>query len=193
MRKKPDTRALLYERIQNSPPKFVHVTGVPYSMELKPPAEGGTSDQVWITMEAPPYGRVRAVINTVSRLNELAGVKPDVRLGLQTVPWEEKPETGLTEASTMSYGAVEATLPMEYTDCDPASLGTMLLERARSAVRMEVWGDLYASDHLGVRQIHSRRASATVKEDLSGRDGALRLYYPDNRSEIFLFKFHGQP
>jgi hypothetical protein len=144
-------------------------------------------------MEAPPYGRVRAVINTVSRLNELAGLKPEVRLGLQTVPWEEKPETGLTESSVMSYSAVDVAHAMEYQDYDSASLGNMLVERARTAVRMEVWGDLYASDHLGVRQIHSRRASATVKEDLSGRDGALRLYYPDNRSEIFLFKFHGQP
>lgn len=184
---------MLYERIKNSPPKFVHVTGVPYSAELKPAEEGGASDQVWITMEAPPYGRVRAVINTVSRLNELAGLKSEVRLGLQTVPWEEKPETGLTEASTMSYSAVEATLPMEYQDYDSSALGEMLMARARSAVRMEVWGDLYASDHLGVRQIHSRRASPTVKEDIAGRDGALRLYYPDNRSEIFLFKFHGQP
>ena len=38
--------------------------------ELKPAEEGGASDQVWITMEAPPYGRVRAVINTVSAASD---------------------------------------------------------------------------------------------------------------------------
>ncbi len=191
MRKKVDTRALLYERIQQSPAKFVHVTGVPYSAELSPVPE--QPEQVWITLEAPPYGRIRAVINTVSRLNSEAGASPHVRVGVQKDPWTEKPETGLVEVEGMNYSAVEAIAPLVYEELPQATLGEMLLTKAKAAVRVEVWGDLYARDHLGIRQIHSRRASTAVRDDLAGRDGALRLYYPDNISETFLFKFHGQP
>jgi hypothetical protein len=64
----------------------------------------------------------------------------------------------------------------------------------KAAVRAEVWGDLYARDHLGVHQIHSRRRSAVVNTDFKARDGALKLYYAqDNLAELFLFKFAGQP
>ena len=64
----------------------------------------------------------------------------------------------------------------------------------KAAIRAEVWGELYATDHIGVHQVHSRRASCAVTTDLKSRDGALKLYYPqDNLAEAFLFKFCGQP
>ena len=72
-------------------------------------------------------------------------------------------------------------------------LTELLVTKAKTAVRAEVWGELYAKDHLGIHQIHCRRASCAVTTDLKGRDGALKLYYADNTSELFLFKFCGQP
>jgi hypothetical protein len=192
VRRKPDARALLYERIRTSPPKFVHVTGVPYSAELEPD-NGHPSSRLWLTLEAPPYGRLRATINTASLLNHEAGFDGRVRVAVQDTPWDQKPETGLKEVEALSYAALEAVEPVPFAEQDAGDFGATLLAKAKQAVRAEVWGDLYATDHLGIRQIHSRRASSAVKDDVVGRDGALRLYYPDNRSELFLFKFHGQP
>ena len=61
-------------------------------------------------------------------------------------------------------------------------------------MRAEVWGELHAKEFLGVRQIHSRRRSDAVEEDLRNRDGALKFYYPEeNAAELFLFKYAGQP
>ena len=64
---------------------------------------------------------------------------------------------------------------------------------ARAALRIEAWGELYRAQHLGLHQIHSRRASCAVKTDLIGRDGAIRFYLRDGKAEMFLFKYCGQP
>ncbi|MEO8353939.1 MAG: hypothetical protein ABI680_19600, partial [Chthoniobacteraceae bacterium] len=92
------------------------------------------------------------------------------------------------------YALIEATMNVFYEHYEQAALADLLIERAKRAVRAEVWGDLYAQDHLGVHQIHSRRASCAVPLDVKNRDGALQLYYSEeNESELFLFKFCGQP
>ena len=72
----------------------------------------------------------------------------------------------------------------------------MLVEKAESAVRIEIWGELYARKKMGLHQIHSRRASCAVPEDKVGSDGALKFFFeadPDRFAELLLFKFCGQP
>jgi hypothetical protein len=193
-RRRPDARALLYERIRTSPPKFVHVTGVPYVVEIPPAAEPTDADHVWLTLEVPSLGRIRTVINTVSKLNRNAGEDSRVRVAIQDSTWSEKPQTGLLESDGQNYAVVEASSELKNKEYEQTELAELLAARAKTAVRAEVWGDLYARDHLGVRQIHSRRASKAVTEDVIGRDGALKLYYSDeNKAELFLFKFYGQP
>lgn len=192
-RRRPDARALLYERIRTSPPKFVHVTGVPYVVEIPTVADPAEADQVWLTLEVPSLGRIRVVINTASRLSRNAGEDPRVSVAIQSNNWTEKPETGLLESDGQNYAVVEASSKLKYQAYDQQALADLLAAKAKSAVRAEVWGDLYARDHLGVRQVHSRRASKAVPEDLIGRDGALKLYYSEeNLAELFLFKFYGQ-
>lgn len=194
MRKRPDVRALLYERIRNSPPKFVHVTGVPYTVEVEVTDDPEKEDHVWMTMEVPPYGRVRAAVNTVSRKARAAGLDSRVFVAILQNTWTEKPQTGLVECDGQSYTKVEAATEVIYTPYEHKELVDLLVTKMKAAVRAEVWGDLYARDHLGIHQIHSRRASAVVKTDLRNRDGALKLYYAeDNLAELFLFKFAGQP
>ena len=192
MARRPDARNLLFEKIRTSPPKFVHVTGVPYIIELEPDIEPADVDHVWITMETPPFGRIRAVVSTLSRLNRDAGFDARVRVGTLKSDWTEKPETGLVEERGQDYGLIEATVPITYEPWERDALAEMLMAKTKTAVRIEVWGDLYARDHLGVHQIHSRRASCAVALDIKGRDGGLKLYYPDNTAELFLFKFCGQ-
>jgi hypothetical protein len=58
---------------------------------------------------------------------------------------------------------------------------------------IEAWGAPYHRAQPGLHQIHSRRASSAVPEDLRGRDGAVRFYFDeDQRSELALLKFSGQ-
>jgi len=192
--RRPDARALLFERIRTSPPKFVHVTGVPYAAEREPANEANVADHVWITLEAPPFGRLRVAVNTFSRINQASGFDPRVRVGIVKSAWTEKPAPGLVEEPGQDYAKIEKLMPIAYEPFEPDALAELLLERGKRAVRVEVWGDLYARDHLGVHQIHSRRASCAVSIDLKGRDGAIKFYYAEeNAAELFLFKFCGQP
>jgi hypothetical protein len=194
MRKRPDARALLYERIRTAPPKFVHVTGVPYTVEVEVCADPEKLDHVWMTMEVPPFGRIRGVLNTTSRLARDAGLDPRVYVGIISSTWTEKPQTGLDECEAQSYAQLEAAVPVPYAPYDQPTLSELLVTKMKAAVRAEVWGDLYARDHLGVHQIHSRRRSAVVSTDFKAHDGALKLYFAqDNLAELFLFKFAGQP
>ena len=194
MQRRADARTLLFEKIRKSPAKFVHVTGVPYFVERELAIDPSLADHVWITLEAPPFGRLRAVVNTFSRLNGAAGFDPRVRVGIVRSTWEEKPAPGLVEEQGQDYALIESVTNVLYEHYDSDPLAELMVARAQRAVRVEVWGELYAHKHLGIHQIHSRRASCAVPLDIKNRDGALKLYYAaENLAELFLFKFCGQP
>lgn len=194
MARRPDARALLFERIRTTPPKFVHVRGVPYVVAVEESADPLKLDHVWLTLEVPPFGRLRAAINTLSRINRDAGFDARVRVGIVSSTYTEKPATGLEECAGQDYAHIEATQKIVYKPYKREALTELLVAKLKAAIRVEVWGDLYARDHLGIHQIHCRRASCAVSTDYKNRDGALKLYYPtDNLAELFLFKFCGQP
>jgi hypothetical protein len=190
---KPDARTLLFERIRTRPAKFVHICGVPYAVALEEAADPADADHIWLTLEVPPYGRLRAAINTFSRLNRNAGFDSRIRVGIVSSTYEKRPEPGLEELPGQDYAQLEAILPITYEHYEHEPLLELLSEKMKRAIRADVWGELYARDHLGIHQIHSRRASCAVPTDLRNRDGALQLYYPDNVAELLLFKFCGQP
>ena len=194
MHRRPDARALLFEKIRTSPPKFVHVIGVPYFVEREPSVDPQNADHIYITLEAPPFGRLRAVVNTFSRLNRDGGFDARIRVGIVKSTWTEKPAPGLNEQAGQDYAKLEKTANVFYETYESDPLAELLMERAKRAVRVEIWGDLYAQTHLGIHQIHSRRASCAVPADVKNHDGALKLYYAEeNAAELFLFKFCGQP
>jgi hypothetical protein len=190
--RRTDARALLFEKIRTSPPKFVRVTGVPYAAEIEQTEDPTALDHLWLTLEVPPFGRLRAAINTLSRLNRDAGFDARVRVAIVPSKFNDKPQTGLVEERGQDYSLIEAALPVTYEAYERDALAEMLLNKAKKAVRAEVWGELYARDHLGVHQVHSRRASSALATDLKNRDGALKLYYGDGTAELFLFRFCGQ-
>lgn len=194
MQRRTDARTLLFEKIRTSPAKLVHVTGVPYFVERELAIDPALADHVWITLEAPPFGRLRAVVNTLSRLNRAAGFDPRVRVGIVRSMWDEKPPPGLVEVPGQDYALIESVTNVLYEHYESEALAELMIGRAKMAVRVEVWGELYARDHLGIHQVHSRRTSCAVPLDLKNRDGALKLYYAEeNLAELFLFKFCGQP
>ena len=82
---------------------------------------------------------------------------------------------------------------IDYREMERTALETMLKAKADRAIFVEAWGALYRRDRLGIHQVHSRRASCSVRTDFVGRDGALRFYYrEDSAAEMFLFKYCGQ-
>lgn len=193
MARRPDARALLFERIRTSPPKFVHARGVPYTVAVEEAEDPREIDHVFLQLEVPPYGRLRVCVNTLSRLNRDAGYDGRVRVGIIRSAYVEKPLPGLEECAGLDYAKHEEKHNVFYEHFAHAALVAALVAKMKVAIRAEVWGELYASDHLGIHQIHSRRASNAVPIDVPNRDGALKLYYPqDNVAEAFLFKFDGQ-
>ncbi len=193
MARRPDARALLFERIRTSPPKFVHVRGVPYTVALQESDDPTKVDHVYLNVEVPPFGRLRVAINTLSRASRDAGFDPRVRVGIIRSTYSEKPLPSLEECVGLDYAKQEEKHGVKYEIYEPAALQEMLVTKMKAAIRVEIWGELYARDHLGIHQIHSRRASKAVPVDVLNRDGALKLFYPqDNATEAFLFKFDGQ-
>jgi hypothetical protein len=149
---------------------------------------------VWIDLDCGRVGRVRGSVNTFSRRNDLAGFDPRIRVGILRSTWETLPDVGVFPSPGLDYAIIESEANVFYETPGKAALERMLVDRARMAVRVEIWGQLYARRKMGLHQIHSRRASCAVPEDLVGHDGALKFYFTRDRvAELVLFKFCGQP
>ena len=194
MARKADARKLLLARIRSSPPKLVRVVGVPYFAEREVALDPDKVDHVWITIEVPPFGRIRVSINTMSRLNRDAGFDGRVRVGIVRSTWIEKPAPCLEEIDRFDYADVEASANVFYEHQEHDPLVDLLIGKADAALRLEVWGELYGRQQIGIHQLHSRRGSRAVPADLQGRDGAVKFYFAsENIAELMLFKFDGQP
>jgi hypothetical protein len=189
-----DARAILIERIRSSPPRFVRAVGKPCSIEREASVDDALVDHIWLTFEVVPFGRIRAAINTLSRLNRAAGFDPRVRIGIVRSEWSEPPIEGIIDADEFDYEAVEKTNNVFYEAYERPRLEELLITRGKAAVFVEIWGELYARRQLGMHQIHSRRASRAVPHTVHQRDGALKLYYDERprSAELLLFKFVGQ-
>jgi hypothetical protein len=193
MGNKRDARAVLVERIRSSPPRFVRVAGSVHNAQLEPAPNPAEVDHVWITLDVPPYGRVRAAVNTISRISRVSGFDPRVRVGIMRGTWTALPEAGLSELDGLSYGTIETSANVFYEVIEQTLLEEMLIEKSKRALAVEVWGELYARREIGIHQIHSRRASHAVPVDVPERDGAIKFYFSERQqSELLLFKFAGQ-
>jgi hypothetical protein len=79
-----------------------------------------------------------------------------------------------------------------FVEYERPALEALLTEKTRAALFIEAWGELYVRTHLGLHQVHSRRASCSVLTDYVGRDGAIRFYFREGTAEMLLFKYCGQ-
>ena len=150
-------------------------------------------DHFWITIRAGAFGLVRISISTWSLKHAADGFDPRMRVGIVPATWMDLPESGLFPAAGLDYGDLERGQAVTYREIERLPLEKLLQEKAGRAIFAEAWGALYLRDRLGIHQIHSRRASCSVRTDYRGRDGALRLYYRENSAtEMLLFKYCGQ-
>ena len=152
---KRDARALLVARIRSSPPKFVRIAGSVTHAQLEPAANPDELDHVWVTMTVPPFGRIRAAINTISRISRVSGFDARVRLGIVRSTWSELPAAGLSEIDGFSYETIESSANVFYEVFEQIALEEFLIERAQASVAAEVWGDLYARREIGIHRLYA--------------------------------------
>ncbi|HEY4283964.1 MAG TPA: hypothetical protein VGM62_12935 [Chthoniobacterales bacterium] len=174
--------------------QFVAAAGEPGKVTVEREADDSKNDHVWIAIQAGEFGTLHVAISTQSRYSNVAGSDPRVRVGLIKSTWAELPSAGIRLTTGLNYAAVEAEHTTTFVTFERPVLEEMLVDKTRRAIFVEAWGELYVRAHVGVHQVHSRRASFAVRRDLIGRDGALRFYFRSpNQSEMLLFKFAGQP
>jgi hypothetical protein len=166
---------------------------VPYTVAVEESDDPLKIDHVYLNVEVPPFGRLRVAINTLSRLSRDAGFDPRLRVGIIRSTFTEKPSPSLEECAGLDFAKQEEKHGVTYQIYEQAELQEMLVTKMKAAIRAEIWGELYARDHLGIHQIHCRRAGKAMPVDMQNRDGALKLYFAqDNATEAYLFKFDGQ-
>lgn len=172
----------------------MHVAGVPIAFAAETDRVPSNIDHFWITVGMGSGEPIRIALSTHSRQNAAAGFDPRVRVGIVASAWRELPAAGMTGCRGLDYQEIEAAGLVTYIEYARPALEALLAEKAGRALFIEAWGELYVRNHLGIHQVHSRRASCSVLQDYKGRDGALRFYYGDNATaEMLLFKYCGQP
>lgn len=149
-------------------------------------------DHFWITIQTGEPGPVRIALSTRSRQNAAAGFDSRMRVGTIASTWTELPAAGIFPNPGLDYQTIEAATPVIYVEQERPALEALLAENSTRAVFIEAWGELYVRTHLGLHQVHSRRASCSVLSDYIGRDGAIRFYFPDATAVMLLFKYCGQ-
>ena len=150
-------------------------------------------DHFWVTIRAGSFGLLRISISTWSLKHAADGFDPRMRVAVLPSIWSQLPGSGLFPAPGLDYAELECATPAVYREIERPALEELLAAKAERATFLEAWGALYLRDRLGIHQVHSRRASCSVRTDYIGRDGALRFYYRENSvSEMLLFKYCGQ-
>jgi len=171
----------------------VHVAGAPIAFAAEIDRVPSNIDHFWITIGMGSGEPIRIALSTHSRQNAAAGFDPRVRVGVVASMWRELPAAGMIRSRGLDYQEIEAAGPVTYIEYERPALESLLAEKTGRALFLEAWGELYVRNHLGIHQVHSRRASCSVLQDYKGRDGAIRFYFADGaRTELMLFKYCGQ-
>ncbi len=176
-------------------PDLVHAVGGDLRARMEEHPNPEYIDHVWITMEAGGPERMTVAVNTLSRRNRLAGFDPRLRVGILRGTWQHLPGRGVSRCKGFDYAEIESQANVFFEHYESVALEELLLDTTSRAMLLEVWGAPYHQRRRhGIHQIHSRRASCAVSEDIRNLDGALQFYFPvEQTTALFLFKFCGQP
>src|SRR5262245_3511920 len=93
-------------------PLMAHVMGIPYRVEVENSSIPERVDHVIFELQVPPCGPISIAVNTLSRLNRLAGFDPRMRVAVVRSVWQEKPEPFIEEFPGLDYRHFEAEHPL---------------------------------------------------------------------------------
>lgn len=171
----------------------VRVVGRPLRMEVERNFHPETTDHFWITISVAELGPVLLSVNTTSLRNRRAGFDDRLRVGRVRSPFHRPPVGGMSRSRLLNYRSIEENANVFYEYYERRELEDLLREQTEKATWVQAWGVAFARRTLGVHQIHCRRASCAVAEDLVQMDGALRFFRADEgMAELLLLKFCGQ-
>jgi hypothetical protein len=171
---------------------LARVAGRPTQVEVERHSDETRIDHVWLDIEAGDEGFFRIALNTWSRTSFALGLDPRIWVAIISATWNDLPLSGVFPSDGLDYSTIETNNVGGFEPYERITLEQLLIERFERAIFIEAWGELYERGHRGLHQVHSRRASAVVKTDYVGRDGAVCFYYNNTASETLLFKFFGQ-
>ena len=172
--------------------EFVVGAGELVNFEREVTTDPARADHFWITIRAGDFGLLRISISTYSLKHAMDGFDARMRVGVVTSEWSQLPVSGLFPADGLDYAELERASPITYQEMERPALEQFLAVKTRRAIFIEAWGALYLRGRPGIHQVHSRRASCSVRTDYVGRDGAVRFYYRESVAEMMLFKYCGQ-
>ena len=174
----------------------VRVVGRPIRMEVERNPNEATRDHFWITISVAEIGPVVLTINTRSMRNFRAGFEDRVRVARVRSAFHRPPTGGMSRSRLLNYASIESNSNVFYEFYERKELEELLRDQTERAAWVQAWGVAFERRTLGVHQIHCRRASCAVAEDLQCMDGALRFYREtgerEGEAEMLLFKFCGQ-
>jgi hypothetical protein len=171
----------------------VRVVGTVADFAVEDSDRDENNDHVFVTVEAGLSAPLIFSLNTLSFRSRVAGYDPRVRLGTRPGRWPHLPPRGLYPLEFFDYETVELLDSVEFNVLGREAMEEYFALHCANCRLIEAWGAPYHRAQPGLHQIHSRRASSAVPEDLRGRDGAVRFYFDeDQRSELALLKFSGQ-
>jgi len=170
---------------------YLHVGGTLLGTKIETSHDPLRIDHVWIDIATPEP--LRLSINTVSRRNRDAGFDGRIRVGVIRDTWRTVPELFVERHPGLNYATFEETNYVFYECYTAPEMEGLLISTANQARFIEAWGEFYYRKSVGIHQIHSRRASCAVDQDLIGHDGAIRFHLADaNQRVLMLLKFCGQ-
>lgn len=173
--------------------EFLRAAGEPIAFAAETDRVPGNIDHFWITLRIGNGDPLRIALSTHSRQNASAGFDPRMRVAVVISAWSELPAAGLHACARLDYHEIESSQLVTYLEYERPALEVLLTDKTTRAIFMEAWGEFYVRNHIGLHQVHSRRASCSVLKDYQGRDGAIRFYFQDGTAEMLLFKYCGQP
>lgn len=177
--------------IQSWHMQSVRVVGRPLRMEVERTSCAEKIDHFWITISVAEVGPVLLSVNTTSLRNRYAGFDDRLSVGRVRSSYSHPPTGGISRSRLLNYRSIAANANVFYEHYERRELEALLREQTARATWVQAWGVAFARRTIGVHQIHCRRASCGVAEDLVQMDGALR-FYRENEAEMLLLKFCGQ-
>jgi hypothetical protein len=177
--------------------ELVVVRGTDLSARVEVSDREEKIDHVWITMACGLPAPVTVSVNTLSIRSRDAGFDPRVRVGILRGTCARLPQAGFEILERFDYGEIEARNNIFYETLGRGDMESLLLGLCSEAGMIEAWGLPYRRKrNEGIHQVHSRRASCAVPEDIRGRDGGLKFFARRDGEfgwTMVLSKFCGQP
>jgi hypothetical protein len=184
---------LMMARLQElRPGEFARVAGTAAGYRIERNADENRIDHLNILVRADGFGVLEIALNTFSLRNWKAGFDGRVRVAVLSEPWNTLPPAGLSRSGGLDYDSLEAVHRIVYQQMDRQDLESLLTDKVNNALFIEAWGEFYKRVHLGIHQVHSRRASCAVSMDYLGHDGAVRFFKRNSVTDLLFFKFCGQ-